>query len=59
MQITRGTANPSWRWTDVRDDHQGVALILDDGRRGRLKAAPTYTYLSVGAGFSQPTEYAH
>jgi SAM-dependent methyltransferase len=32
MQITRGTANPSWRWTDVRDDHQGVASILDDGR---------------------------
>jgi hypothetical protein len=31
MQVTRGPANPSWRWTDVRNDHQGVALILDDG----------------------------
>jgi hypothetical protein len=33
MQITRGTANPSWRWTDVRDDHQVATLILDDERR--------------------------
>src|SRR5262245_17713948 len=21
MQIARGATNPSWRWTDVRDDH--------------------------------------
>ena len=33
MQETRGPANPSWRWTDVRDYHEGVALILDDVRR--------------------------